>query len=413
MSELAEIKNLIYEQGKAHDTYVSTIRDEVKKQGSTLDEVRENNSQAMEKVEAVLADYDQLKDKVDEMHAERERSVVAGETAEALDRAKHEFLNYARTGHMNATAMEVRSDPDGGYTVPQVVADRIVQSSEGNNPMAMLADRQTITSGNSLDVLADPDELGYSESGEGSVASGSTTPEIFVTNIPLRKIDAEPKASIELLQDSAWDIESWLEGKAARIFRKRLNTQFTTGSTTVQAKGLMSYTAVANATFEAALTTYWGNSVGYVASGNASTIPDADCLVGLTDAVQNEYLPNASFQMARGTLTDVRQLKATTTTAGDKLYSLWSPSLVPGQPDTLMGFPVYKNDAMAAVAANALSIAFGDISEAYTIVDKANGMYMVRDPYTSKAYVKFYFARRVGGGITNFEAVKYLKIASS
>ena len=40
-------------------------------------------------------------------------------------------------------------------------------------------------------------------------------------------------------------------------------------------------------------------------------------------------------------------------------------------------------------------------------------MYLVVDPYTDKAYVKYYFARRTGGGIVNFEAVKYLKIASS
>lgn len=414
MSDLNEIKNLLEKQAKAHADFENTVREDIKKPSEEIERLRAENSQAFEKMDKQLEDYDQLKEKVDELAAERERSNLAGGDIELRnEEAVKQFMNYARTGHVNATALEVRSDPDGGYTVPQITAEKIIKSSEGNNPMAMLADRVTINTGNSLDVLADPDELGYSESGEGSVASGSTTPEVFKTNIPLKKIDSEPKATIELLQDSAWNIEAWLEQKAARIFRKRLNTQFTTGAGVDQCRGLMTYTAVANATFEASLTDYWGSSVGYVASGNASTIPDADCLVGLTDAVQDIYLPNAAFMMSRSTLTDVRQLKATTTTAGDKLYSLWSPSLVPGQPDTLMGYPVYKNDAMASVAANALSIAFGDISEAYTIVDKANGMYMVRDPYTSKAYVKFYFARRVGGGIVNFEAIKYLKVAAS
>lgn len=414
MSDLHEIKNLIEEQGKAHASFESTIKDEVTKQGKTLEEVRANNAMAMEKAEKALNAYEDFKEKADELHAENERAKLAADAENMMKEEMSTFLNYAKMGEKafhNATAMEVRSDPDGGYTVPQELASAIVTISEGNNPMAMLANRVTI-SGNSLDVIVDPDELGYSESTEGAAASGSTTPEIHKTNIPLKKIDAEPKATVELIQDSAWNVEQWLEDKAARIFRKRLNTQLTTGAGVDQCRGLMSYTATADATWAAAPNTYWGN-VGYVASGNASTIPDPDGLIELAGSLQDVYLGSATWQMSRSTLNSIKQLKATTTTAGDNLYALWSPSLVPGQPDTLLGYPLYKNDAMAAIASNSLSVAFGDIGSAYTIVDKAGGMYMVRDPYTSKAYIKFYFARRMGGGITNFEAVKYLKVASS
>lgn len=412
MSEVIEIKNLIEKQGQAHAAFEETIKNEVKGLGANLADLQNKNSEAFEKIDRTLEDYENFKEKADELHAERERKALEADP-EAMNKAEVEaFLNMARTGHVNATAMEVRSDPDGGYTVPHVLSQRIIETSEGNNPMAMLANRETIGAGNSLDVLVDPDELGYSESTEGSAASGSTTPEIHKTNIPLKKIDSEPKATIELLGDSSWDIEAYLERKAGRIFRKRLNTQLTTGTGVDQVRGLMSYTATANATFEAAVNTYWG-TVGYIASGSAAAIPDADPLIDMVGSVEDMYLPNASWQMKRSTLNTVKKLKATVSTAGDKLYTLWTPSLVPGQPDSLMGYPVYKNDAMAAVAANALSIAFGDINEAYTIVDKVGGMYMVRDPYTSKAYVKFYFARRIGGGVVNFEAIKYLKVASS
>jgi len=412
MSE--ELKRLIEEQGKAHAAFENTAKEARAKNAQSIEELRSEHSAYAEKMDKQLADLDNYKEKVDELSAQAERESVAGQVEAKNAQIVTDFWNIARKGESAFhNTMEVRSDPDGGYTVPQEIAQRIITSSEGNNPMAMLADRQTI-SGNSLDVQADPDEVGYSNSAEGSAASASTTPEVFLTNIPLRKIDSEPSATIELLQDSAWNIEAYLEGKASRIFRKRANNQWTVGDgSPTKCRGIMTYTAVANATFEAALTTYWGNSIGYVASGNASTLPDADSLIGLTDAVQDVYLDNASFMMKRATLTVVRQLKATVSTAGDKLYTLWSPSLVPGQPDTLMGYPVYKNDAMASIAANALPILFGDIQEAYTIVDKANGMYMVRDPYTDKSKVKFYFARRTGGGVVNFEAVKYLKIASS
>jgi HK97 family phage major capsid protein len=415
MSDITAIKNLVEEQGKAHAAFEETLKNDLKKRDESLERMQAENSEAFEKIDKQLEDYENFKERADELHAQGEREKLAGDI-EAQNKAELEqFKNYLRMGDRafsNATAMEVRSDPDGGYTVPTPLSQRIITTSEGNNPMAQLAARESLGVGNSMDILVDPDELGYSESTEGSAASDTTTPEIFKTNIPLKKIDAEPKATIELLQDSSWDIEAYLERKAGRIFRKRLNTQLTTGDGVDQVRGLMTYTAVANATFEADVPGNW-NSVGYIASGNASTLPDADSLIDITGSVEDIYLPNASFQMKRSTLNVVRKLKATVSTAGDKLYTLWTPSLVPGQPDTLMGYPVYKNDAMAAIAANALSIAFGDIEEAYTIVDKVGGMYMVRDPFTNKAYVKFYFARRMGGGIVNFEAVKYLKIASS
>ena len=414
MSDQTEIKNLVEQQGKAHAVFEETIRNEIKTRDASLDRMQTENSAAFEKMDKALAAFDDYKDKADELHAASQRDL--GSDIEVLNKAELEnFANFARTGDkslMNITAMEVRSDPSGGYTVPEVISQRIITTSEGNNPMATLAGRETIGIGNSLTVLIDPDELGYDESSEGNAAAGTTTPEIHETNIPLKKIDAEPKATHELIQDSSWNIAGYLEAKAARIFRKRLNTQFTVGDGVKQVKGLMTYTAVANATFEADVNGQWG-SVGYVASGSASAIPNADGLVDIVGAVEDIYLPNASFQMKRQTLNIVKKLKATTTTAGDNQYSLWTPSLVAGQPDTLMGYPVFKNDAMAAVATNSLSIAFGDIQEAYTIVDKVGGMYMIVDTLTDKAYVKYYFARRVGGGIVNFEAVKYLKVASS
>jgi HK97 family phage major capsid protein len=365
-----------------------------------------------------LANYDAMKDRLDDIHAEQQRSnliVPGGENLNAEQKAEmDQFMSYARSGQVdlrNATTMQVKSNPDGGYTVPQQTSQRIITTSEGNNPVAMLAAREQ-TSGNSLDVIIDPDELGYEENAEGSAASDTDTPEILVTNIPLVKIDAEPKVTRELLQDSAWDLESYLERKGGRIFRKRLNTQFTTGDGVKQCRGFMSYTAVANATFEAGVVSNWG-SIGYTPSGAAATITTADALLDLTAAVQDIYLPNSSFQMRRATLNLCRKIKMTLSTAGDNAYALWTPSFQPGVPDSLIGYPVYKNDAVPAVAANALAIAFGDMEEAYTIVDKPGGMWMIRDEVTNKAVIKFYMARRVGGGVVNFEALKYMKVATS
>jgi HK97 family phage major capsid protein len=54
---------------------------------------------------------------------------------------------------------------------------------------------------------------------------------------------------------------------------------------------------------------------------------------------------------------------------------------------------------------------FGDLREAYTIVDRT-GIRILRDPFTTKGRVKFYTTNRVGGGLINFEALKLLRFGS-
>ena len=66
---------------------------------------------------------------------------------------------------------------------------------------------------------------------------------------------------------------------------------------------------------------------------------------------------------------------------------------------------------MATVASNALSVAYGNFAQAYQILDRA-GITLLRDPYSAKPYVEFYFTKRVGGDVINKEAIKIGKIAS-
>jgi HK97 family phage major capsid protein len=83
-----------------------------------------------------------------------------------------------------------------------------------------------------------------------------------------------------------------------------------------------------------------------------------------------------------------------------------------GAPNMLLGYPVEFDESMPDVAANSLSIAFGNFKLAYVIVDKA-GVRFLRDPFTSKPNVLFYAYRRTGGGAANTQAVKLLKTVVS
>ena len=66
---------------------------------------------------------------------------------------------------------------------------------------------------------------------------------------------------------------------------------------------------------------------------------------------------------------------------------------------------------MPDIAADSLSIAFGDMGQAYQIVDRM-GIRVLRDPYTNKPYIKFYTTKRVGGDVLNFEALKIVQFSA-
>ena len=76
-----------------------------------------------------------------------------------------------------------------------------------------------------------------------------------------------------------------------------------------------------------------------------------------------------------------------------------------------MGFPVVEAEDMPDIAADCLSIAFGDFRPGYLVVDRT-GVRVLRDPYSAKPYVLFYTTKRVGGGVQNFEAIKLVKFAA-
>jgi HK97 family phage major capsid protein len=91
---------------------------------------------------------------------------------------------------------------------------------------------------------------------------------------------------------------------------------------------------------------------------------------------------------------------------------IWRPGLEVGVSDTLLGYPVEIDDYMPDLAANSLSIAFGNFRRGYLIVDR-RGIAIIRDQVTKPGYTKFNVSKRVGGGVQNFEAIKLMKFAAS
>jgi HK97 family phage major capsid protein len=199
-----------------------------------------------------------------------------------------------------------------------------------------------------------------------------------------------------------FDVEGDLIDEIGITFADQEAQAFIDGSGVNRPKGFLSYSTVANASYT------WG-SLGFVVTGGASGFAasnPSDALIDLQHSLKRNYRGGAAFVMNDATLGAIRKFKD-----GQGIY-LWAPSgLQQGVAGQLLGHSVVTDDYMPDLGSNAFPIAFGDFQRGYLIVDR-RGTTILRDPYTAKPYVKFFATRRVGGGITNFEAIKLLKCST-
>ncbi len=320
-----------------------------------------------------------------------------GYAGESQSEYKAAFNTYLRKGMdsgleaIQTKALSVGTDANGGFLVPNEMADLIVQIVNESSPMRALATVETISS-DSLDIIEDVVDFGAAWGDETTVRSAETTsPTLGRNTIDTFELYAQPQATQKLVDDASIDIEKWVATKVADKMARLESTAFISGDGTTQPKGILTYTA--------------GTSFGQIQQINTgvSAAITADSLVNLYYALKDDYARNATFLMHRTTVQAVRLLKDTTN------QYIWQPGLSAGTPNTLMGVPVALAADMPVPAASALSVAVGDFKRAYLIVDRI-GIRTLRDPFTSKPFVKFYTTKRVGGEVVNTDAIKILKL---
>ncbi len=141
------------------------------------------------------------------------------------------------------------------------------------------------------------------------------------------------------------------------------------------------------------------------ASDFASTNP-IDCIVDLVYALTSDYRANATFVMNSKTAGAVRKIKDT------EGRFMWSDGIAVGQPATLMGYRVLIAEDMPDIGTDTYPIAFGDFKAGYTVAERPD-LRILRDPFSAKPNVLFYATKRVGGDITDYAAIKLLKVAVS
>jgi HK97 family phage major capsid protein len=332
-------------------------------------------------------------------------------SARAETEAPHQkaFNAYLRSGDddglrgltLEGKALSTAVAADGGYLVDPQTAERIQSMLLSTSSLRSLANVVQIEA-TSFDVIVDRSEVGSGWATEAAATAETATPVIERISIKLHELAAMPKASQRLLDDSAFDVEGWLAEKIATRFIRAEAAAFINGDGVDKPKGILLPTKVANASW------VWGQ-IGYVPTGAAAdfaAINPADAIINLVYALGSDYRGNAAFVMNSKTVGAVRKMKD-----ADGRF-LWSDGLAAGEPSRLMGYPVLVSEDMPDIAANAYAIAFGDFRSAYTIAERPD-LRILRDPFSAKPNVLFYANKRVGGDITDYAAIKLLKIAVS
>ena len=352
------------------------------------------------KLEKLNNAIEEQKSKIDELEIAMSRPYSSIEEYKSNDdiQYKSAFNNYLKKGIEEQLAnIEVKRDLTtaidtstsyGGYLLTPNIQKMVYDKIDDLCIMRKICSVQTISS-SSLEVI---DSSGMTPSwiGETGAVNDTDTSIFSRKTINTHDLIAQPKVSQKLLDDAAIDLEEWLANRLSIDFAGAEENAFIngTGDSANQPKGILSYV---------------GESEGIeaVTSTNSTLSFDENDILDLYYSLGDKYVNNASFLLPRTAMKQIRMLKDATSG-----QYLWNPALLTGTTDTLLGCPIYQSSYMPAVGKGTKSIIFGNFSY-YQIVDRI-GIRILRDPFTSKPYIRFYTTKRVGGDVINTDAFKGL-----
>lgn len=317
------------------------------------------------------------------------------------------FAAYLRSGdddalrglELEGKAMSTAVAGDGGYLVDPQTSATVQSILQGAASIRQVANVVNVEA-TSFDVLIDTTDMGAGWGDETAAVTETGTPVIDRISIPLHELNAMPKASQRLLDDSAFDVENWMAERIADKFVRAEAAAFVAGDGVDKPRGFLDHTDIDNASWA------WGN-LGFVktgSDGDFAAVDGADAIIDLVYALGASYRANASFVMNSKTAGAVRKLKD-----NDGRF-LWADSHGAGEPARLLGYPVLISEDMPDIATAANAIAFGDFHKGYTVAERPD-LRIMRDPYSAKPNVLFYATKRVGGDVTDFAAIKLLKFS--
>jgi HK97 family phage major capsid protein len=406
---MTEVKKLLEDQGKAFEEFKKANDDclKAKAEGKAFSEMEA-------KVEAANAEITRLSKELEEVAKKANRPPAGSDGGDpAKSEHKAAFLKFARKGDdvgladVQKKAMNVTTDGDGGYAVPEELDRAVLDLMQHESPMRGLCNVITVGSPD-YKKLVNKHGAGSGWVDEDDARTETATPALDVVAAVMGEIYANAFATQTSLDDLFFNVEQFIITELSKAFALEEGAAFDTGNGTKKPKGFLAYTQASTNDGTRAF-----GQIQYIPTGTAgafktasATVSPADDLITLIHKIKKGLRQDAAWMFNGLTLAAIRKWKD-----AEGNY-LWQPGMQVGQPSMLLGYPVAENEDMPDIGSGTTPIAFGNWKRAYTIVDRI-GIRTLRDPYTNKPYVGFYMTKRVGGMLVDSEAVKVLKLSAS
>ena len=308
-------------------------------------------------------------------------------TGRASDDYRKNFWNAMRSkAPMPAVtnALQVGTDSEGGYLVPDEYERTLVEALEEENIFRQMAKVIKTSSGDrKIPVVASKGTASWIDE-EGAYPESDDS--FGQVSIGAYKLGTMIKVSEELLNDSVFDLQSYISREFARRIGAKEEEAFFTGDGKGKPLGVLAATG--------------GAETGVTAA--SATAVTADELMDLYYSLKSPYRKKSVWVLNDSTIKAIRKLK------DNNGQSLWQPSLTAGAPDMILGRPIKTSAYMPAIAAGAKTIAFGDFSY-YWIADRQGRSFKrLNELFAATGQVGFLASQRVDGKMILAEAVKVL-----
>lgn len=258
------------------------------------------------------------------------RSFLKGETRQ---------MAFPADGKVWTRALSKGTATAGGNTVPTTFYDQLVEHLVDTT--SVLQAGATVLNTSSGEVIEVPVTTSHGTAAAVAEAGAlaGTDPAFAKRTLGAFKFGQLITVSRELVDDTAVDLVGYIARAAGRNIGLALGAKLAVGTGTTEPWGVITRA-----------------TTGVTGGAGVSGAFTADNLIDLMFSVVAPHRVNGSWLVKDATLGSIRKLKD-----GASRY-LFDPAATVGQPDTLLGRPIYTDANMASVALSAKSVAFGDLS---------------------------------------------------
>lgn len=309
-----------------------------------------------------------------------------GRAADEYRQAFWKVLRNKNTSFEVQNALQIGTDSEGGYLVPDEFERTLVEALQEENIFRQLANIITTSSGDrKIPVVATKGTASWVDE-EGLIPESDDA--FGQVSIGAYKLATMIKVSEELLNDSVFNLETYIAKEFARRIGAKEEEAFFIGDGTGKPTGI----------FAAA----GGAELGITAA--SATAITFDEVMDLFYSLKSPYRKNAVFVMNDATVKAIRKLKD-----GSGQY-LWQTSLTAGQPDTILNRPVRTSSNVPTIASAAKIIAFGDFGYYWVADRQGRSFQRLNELYAATGQVGFKATQRVDGKLILAEAIKVLQM---